>query len=47
MEVTAKRTCSWTVKKKTYEIKEGERYKFPASLKDYIIASNLFIVDSE
>jgi hypothetical protein len=48
MEVIALKTCSWTCKKKTYELEKGKKYKFPSTLKDYILATpNLFEVVSD
>lgn len=48
MEVIALRTCNWTVKSKTYELVKGQKYKFPTSLKDFILASGLFeVTDKE
>ena len=47
MEVVAKRTCNWTVKNKTYNLEAGKKYKFPATLKSFIEASNLFEITKE
>jgi len=42
MEVVALRDCNWTCKKKTYELEKGKKYKFPATLRPFIVASGLF-----
>lgn len=48
MEVIALKTCKWTVKGKLYELEEGKKYKFPATLKAYVEASKMFkIIKSE
>ena len=42
MEVVAKRNCKWTVKGKTYNLEKGNKYKLPATIKQYVEASGLF-----